>query len=122
MPSLDRKAKLRCALQAAFDQKAQELIVLNVSTLSSFTDYFVICHGESHRQVGGIARHIEEKMRSAGYKPLGIEGSTEGQWILMDYDDVVIHVFLKSVREFYDLERLWMDAPRVTLDDELSLR
>jgi len=63
-------------------------------------------------------RHIEEKMGEAGFKPLGIEGLAEGEWVLMDYNDIIVHIFQKSVRAYYDLERLWMDAPCIEVDDE----
>lgn len=69
----------------------------------------------------GIAKHIEEKMGEAGFKPLGIEGYREGKWILIDYDDIVVHIFQKPVREFYDLERLWIEAPHIEAGDEKSL-
>lgn len=113
----DQQGKLRQCVEAARDKKAQDLIVLDVRKISSFTDYFVICHGESHRQVGAVARHVEEKMKEVGYKPLGIEGYGEEQWILMDFGDIVVHVFLKSIRDFYDLERLWADAPLIAVDE-----
>lgn len=89
-----------------------------MAQFSSFTDYFVICDGQSSRQVKAIARHIKEKAGEAGFEPLGIEGYTEGQWVLLDYGEIVIHIFHKPIREFYDLERLWVDAPRIAIDEE----
>jgi ribosome-associated protein len=104
------------------DGKAEEIVILDVSQSSSFTDYFLVCQGQSSRQVKGIARHIEEKASEAGFEPLGIEGYQEGSWVLMDYDDIVIHVFHRPIREFYDIERLWSDAPRTTIDEEDTSR
>ena len=92
-----------------------------MSAVSSFADYFVICHGDSNRHVRAIAKHIEQKMEEAGFASLGIEGYAEGKWILIDYDDVVVHLFSKPVREFYDLERLWSEAPFVEIADDKSL-
>ncbi|MGB9698171.1 MAG: ribosome silencing factor [Thermodesulfobacteriota bacterium] len=103
-----------CA-RAALDHKAIDLVILSIQNLSSFADYFVICSGNSDRQVQAIAAHIEEKLAKEGLYPLGIEGKREGRWILLDYGEVVVHVFYQPVREFYDLERLWADAPRVNL-------
>jgi ribosome-associated protein len=94
------------------------LVVLKVAEISSFADYFLICHGDSSRQVQGIASNIEEKLKKTGFVPLGIEGYQEGSWVLMDYGDVIIHIFQKPIREFYDLERLWVDAPRLDVDEE----
>lgn len=112
-PRSDEKSFL-CA-RAALDHKAIDLVILEVKAISSFTDHFVICSGNSDRQVQAIASHIEEKLGRQGFCPLGVEGKREGRWVLLDYGDVVIHVFYHPVREFYDLERLWADAPRVKL-------
>jgi ribosome-associated protein len=97
------------------DRKAIGLVILEVKDLSSFTDYFLICSGNSDRQVQAIASHLEENLGKEGILPLGIEGKREGRWILMDYGDVVVHIFFHPVREFYDLERLWSEAARVEL-------
>lgn len=97
------------------DRKAIGLVILEVKDLSSFTDYFLICSGNSDRQVQAIASHMEEKLGKEGIHPLGIEGKREGRWILLDYGDVVVHIFFHPVREFYDLERLWSEATRVEL-------
>lgn len=98
------------------------MVVLEVKEVSSFADYFVICHGDSTRQVRGIARTIEERMKEAGFLPFGVEGAREGQWVLLDYEDIVVHVFLKPVREFYDLERLWSEAPRIPVNEGEPVR
>ena len=110
-PSSKEKASL-CA-RALLDRKAIDLVILEVTNLSSFTDYFLICSGNSDRQVQSLAFHVEEKLGKQGIHPLGIEGKREGRWILLDYGDVIVHVFYQPVREFYDLERLWLEAPRL---------
>lgn len=114
-PSQDRA--LDCA-RAAIDKKAENVKVLDLSNLSGFTDYFVIASGTSDRQVQAIADSIESEMRSAGVKLVSSEGYAEGRWVLMDFGDVVIHIFLDALREYYDLEALWSDAPRVKIPSE----
>jgi len=104
-----------CA-NAALEKKALDLIILDIKEISSFADYFIICSGNSSRQVQAIASTIEINLKKKGIYPLGIEGFNEGQWILLDYEDIIIHVFYQPLREFYELERLWADAPRVTLE------
>ena len=88
--------------------------------VSSFADTFVLVSGRSDRQVRSIADHIQRSLRNAGERPLGIEGHENGRWILMDFDDLVVHVFLAEVRELYNLERLWSDAPPIDLGIELD--
>jgi ribosome-associated protein len=90
-------------------------VILSIQNLSSFTDYFVICSGNSDRQVQAIASHIEGLLAAKGLFPLGIEGKREGRWVLLDYGEVVVHIFYHPVREFYDLEKLWIDAPQIDL-------
>jgi ribosome-associated protein len=109
---------LECA-RAALDKKAVDLVVLDVTGLTSIADYLVICTGRSDRQVQAIASAIDEELRKDGVRPIAVEGMTRGQWVLMDYTDVIVHVFYKPVREFYDLERLWEHAPRVQLPEPL---
>jgi ribosome-associated protein len=104
------------------ERKAIDLVILEVKDLSSFTDYFLICSGNSDRQVQAIAGHAEEKLGKEGLRPLGIEGKREGRWVLLDYGDVVIHVFYHPVREFYDLERLWSEAPQLELPPVRKVR
>ena len=119
MTSTDGLTKaLRCA-EAALDKKAVDLVVLDVGGLTSIGDYLVICTGRSDRQVQAIAQAIDQQLRPHGWRPIAIEGMTRGQWVLMDYGDVIVHVFYKPVREFYDLERLWEHAPHVQLPEPL---
>jgi ribosome-associated protein len=109
-------------INASLEKKAKDLLVLNVSEISAFADYFIICSGTSDRQVRAVAGSIQESLKKAGILPLGVEGDDAARWILLDYDDVIIHVFLESARAFYDLERLWSEAPRMAVpEDTVSL-
>ena len=103
----------KLSAQAALDKKAEDLIVLDVSGISSFADYFVIMSGRSTRHVQGLAEAVESKLRTKRMSNANTEGLQEGLWVLLDYDDVIVHIFYKETRGFYDLEGLWHDAPRV---------
>jgi ribosome-associated protein len=110
-------------ISTLLEKKAKDIVVLSVREISTFTDYFIICSGTSDRQVRAISSHIQESLKKAGLIPLGVEGEKEGKWILLDYDDVIVHVFLEAIRTFYDLERLWSEAPRIAVpDDTTSLK
>lgn len=104
-----------CAVEAR-RFKAIDLVLLDVSRFSSFADYFIICSGTSGRQVQGIADNLESSLKDKGLRPIGIEGKREGHWVLLDFGDVIIHVFYDPVRRFYDLESLWSEALRVDLE------
>ena len=108
---------LTCA-RAAIDKKAENVKILDLTDLSGFTEYFVICSGMSDRQVQAIANSVESAMISTGADALSSEGYGEGRWVLMDFGDVVVHVFLDALREYYDLETLWAEAPRVKIPSE----
>jgi ribosome-associated protein len=110
MQALD-KAKL--CLKIIMERKAINPVLFEVGKLLSITDYFLIASGNSSRQVQAIARHLQRRMREQGFRPDGIEGEQEGHWVLMDYGDLVIHLFYQPIREFYDLEGLWIEAPRM---------
>jgi ribosome-associated protein len=97
--------------EAAVDRKAGDVVALDVSGLTSFTDAFVIATGTSDRHVKAVADAVVERAASLGRKPLGVEGYDSGEWVLIDLDDVIVHVFREEKREHYDLERLWADAP-----------
>ena len=103
-------------VKAVMGKKALFPVVLNVRDLSSVADTFIICSGRSNRQVRAIAEHVLEEMKKQGIKPLSFEGLEEGHWVLMDYGDVIIHIFYEPVRSFYDLEGLWADAKRITTE------
>ena len=119
MTSPDGLQKALLCTRAALDKKALDLVVLDVSGLTSIADYLVFCTGRSDRQVQSIAQAIEEALGSEGERPISIEGMQRGQWVLLDCGDVIVHVFYQPVREFYDLERLWQHAPRVQLPEPL---
>lgn len=107
------RAMADVVVDAASDKKAEDILVLNVSEVTTFTDLFVICSGRGERQVQAIADAIVEKAKEAGRQPVGIEGYDAGRWVLIDLGDVVTHVFVPDERQLYRLERLWGDAPVV---------
>lgn len=112
----DTVERVREAVTAADDRKAMDLKVLHLQKVSDFTDYFLICSGTSERQVQAIADAVQEKLRAARVRPLHVEGYSRGQWVLIDYGDLVVHIFQEEPRRFYALERLWGDAPEVTAE------
>ncbi|CAM3815749.1 ribosome silencing factor [Mesobacillus zeae] len=103
---------LETAVKAADDKRAEDILVLNMKGISLVSDYFIICHGNSDRQVQAIAREIKEKAEELGYTIKRMEGFEEARWILIDIGDVVVHVFHRDERGYYNLERLWGDAPQ----------
>jgi ribosome-associated protein len=115
---MDGKTKALLCVQQTLDHKALDLVLLDVKAISSFADYFLICSGRSSRQVQGIADRLEEALREKGIRPLGVEGRREGHWVLMDYGDVIVHIFYEPTRSVYDLESLWSEAKLVDLDIE----
>ncbi len=110
--------KTKLCLKIIKERKAIDPVLFEVGKLTSISDYFLIASGNSSRQVQAITRHLQKRLREEGFRPYGIEGEHEGHWVLMDYGDVVIHLFYQPVREFYDLEGLWVEAPRVNLENE----
>lgn len=102
---------------AALEKKACDLVVLDVRGLTTIADYFIICSGRSDRQVQSIAQGLEEDSSEEGIKPFAVEGAQRGHWVLMDFSDVIVHVFYQPIREFYDLDGLWSDAPKAHLPD-----
>ena len=115
MKALD---KTKLCLEIIKERKAIDPVLFEVGKLTTITDYFLIASGNSSRQVQAITRHLQRRMREEGFRPYGIEGEQQGHWVLMDYGDIVVHLFYQPVREFYDLEGLWVEAPRVNLEDE----
>ena len=115
MSGLTRIAKAEAIAGAAIDLKAQDIVVLDVRNVLSFADTLILATGTSDRHTRAIADAIEARMLSLGERPLGSEGYDEGRWVLIDLTDVIVHVFLREVREFYDLERLWSEAPVLIL-------
>jgi len=111
------ESRVRLAVAAAVDKKAFDLDVLSVGALTSIADYFILTSASSERQAQAIADNVLERLRDElRVKPLLVEGSTPGRWILIDFGDFIVHVFTEDCRRFYGLERLWGDAPNVTAD------
>jgi ribosome-associated protein len=106
------------AARAAAAKQAEHITILDVHGLIVITDYFVVCSGETERQVRTIVEEIEKALRDLGRKPVRREGESERRWVLLDYVDLVVHVFTEQEREYYDLERLWGDAPRSAWEEE----
>ena len=111
-----RKA-LECA-RAALDKKAENVKVLELGSLSGLTDYFVICSALSDRQVQAIADSIRHEMQLQSYSLFSSEGYAEGRWVLLDFGDVIVHIFLDPLRDYYDLESLWADAVQIKIPAE----
>jgi len=116
----DSLAKALDCVRLALDKKAYDLVLLEVSDLTSLADYFLICTGRSDTQVQSIGQSIEQGMAQEGYRPISTEGYTIGQWVILDYGDIIAHIFYEPQRDFYDLERLWAKAPRVELPEPLA--
>ncbi len=103
------------AVQEARSKKAEDIVLLKIGPVNSFTDYFLICTGSNPRQCQAISDAIEITLKAEGVRPIGIEGYSSAEWILLDYGDFVVHIFSPQSRQFYALERLWKTATRVPL-------
>jgi ribosome-associated protein len=114
-PLQEIPAEISTVVEAAEDKKALDVLVLRLSALTAFTDYFVICSGNSSRQIQAISDEIELRLKRQGTPPFNIEGYNNAEWVLMDYGSFVVHIFSGQSRNFYDLERLWRDAEKVRL-------
>lgn len=106
-------AEVRVAVEAALGRKAEDLSVLDLRDLASFTDFFLITHGNSSRQNDAVAEAIEAALKPEGYRPLSVEGRETAEWVLLDYGSFVVHIFSRAARDRYALENLWGDAPRL---------
>ncbi|TDM04398.1 ribosome silencing factor [Macrococcus carouselicus] len=113
---MDSKQLLELAFKACDDKKAEEIIGIDVKEISGITDYYVICHANSDRQVQAIAREVKDQAEKNGIDVGKLEGFNEAQWVLVDLDDVVVHVFHKEERGYYNLERLYRDAEFITYE------
>lgn len=116
---MDSLKKVLAAVEAALEKKAYDLMVVEVEHLSSIADYFLIATGRSDVQVQAIARGIEDRMDRENEHAASIEGLHRAHWVVLDYDDIVAHIFLEPTREFYRLERTWIDAKEVPLPEPL---
>jgi ribosome-associated protein len=113
--STDSVPALDLYIKAVSEKKAQDLVVLDVRGLTDIADVFIICSGQSNRQVNAIADAAVASLKKHKIKPLSVEGTREGHWVLLDYGHVIIHVFYEPIRKFFDLEGLWADAKRLTI-------
>ena len=109
---------VQAAATAAADKKAADLVILDLREIASFTEFFLIGSGTNQRQVQAIADAVDERLRKDKKRPLHIEGYNAAEWILLDYGDFIVHVFSAPSRRFYDLERLWRDAKRITVKEQ----
>ena len=110
--SLDKHVKI--SINASREKKAEDIVVMDLRDISSFTDFFVVMQGNSKRQNIAICESIERQLKGERIKPLSVEGRKNAEWILMDYGHFIVHIFSKEAREFYFLEKLWGDAPRTS--------
>jgi ribosome-associated protein len=115
MPSDEKALRAQSALA---DARALDPVLLDMRPLTLITDYFLICHGTSNVHIRGLADAVLDALKEAKVGPYGIEGYDDARWILVDYGDVIVHIFAEEEREFYDLERLWSDAARLPAPTE----
>ena len=116
-PPLTRRSlppEVRLSVKTGQDKKAEDIIVLDLRDISSFTDFFVIMAGNSGRQNAAISESIEQELKKSRVMPIGVEGKEQAEWILIDYGSFVVHVFSRQARDYYSLEKLWGDAPRLS--------
>jgi len=107
----------RIAALAGMEKKAEHVAVLDLRDMGTYADFLVIMSAASDRQVGAVADAVDDALRKAGHRPIGVEGTEAGTWVLIDTGDVVVHVFQQDARDFYDLDRLWADAPRIKVEE-----
>ncbi len=112
-PDEQALALARRIVDLASDKKASDIVLLEIYGMTTLADYFVICSGSSERQLGAIADGIAEGLRDEGMKPIGREGSSNAHWMLLDFGSVIVHIMAQPERDFYQLERLWADAPLI---------
>lgn len=117
---MNTKEVLKNVVKAADDKRAEEIVVLNMQGISLIADYFVICHGNSDKQVQAIAREIKDTAEELDINVKKMEGFDEARWILVDMGDIVVHVFYRDERSYYNLERLWGDAPIENILEDIT--
>jgi len=118
--SISLNPSIKPFVNAVMGRKALQVVILDVRHLTSYADVFIICSGRSNRQVTAIADFVQRDLKIHGKKPINVEGKKEGHWVLMDYGDVIIHIFYESLRDFYDLEGLWIDAKPLSTEQLLE--
>jgi ribosome-associated protein len=111
------KEMAKCAYLALEDKKAEDITVIDISGVSVLADYFIIANGTNPNQVQALVDNVEEDLHKAGHDPKQIEGYRQGNWVLLDYGDIIVHVFDQENRLFYDLERIWRDGQEISLQD-----
>lgn len=114
------KEMAKIAYEALTEKKGEDVRAIQITEIASFADYFIIADGTNPSQISALVDNVEEKMSEAGYEPKRIEGVRNSSWILMDYGDIIVHVFSKEDRLFYDLERIWKDGKELTEEDLLA--
>ena len=114
--TMSLKPAIEPLVSAVLGRKAMQVVILDVRDLTSVADVFIICSGRSNRQVTAIADFVQRDLKKKGRRPLSVEGKKDGHWVLMDYGDVIIHIFYEPLRYFYDLEGLWIDAKRLSTE------
>lgn len=119
--TLSPQEKVNIIVQAAEERKSFDITILDIRTVSIVADYFIICSGRSNTHVQAIAENIQKRLKETDTRALHLEGFKEGRWILLDYGDVVVHVFQEAERQFYNLERLWRDAEVVDLPVNINI-
>ncbi|HXN07067.1 MAG TPA: ribosome silencing factor [Nitrospiria bacterium] len=117
--TISSKEKARTAAMAALSKKAEETVVYEIKKVSDIADYFVICSADSQPQIRAILDEIMVTLEKKGVRPLQIEGAASSHWVLIDYEDVIVHIFRKETREFYNLDGLWGDSPVLDLDEAI---
>jgi len=117
----DSKEKAVTAANTAADKKAADTVILELTDLSSIADYFIICTGENQAQIRAISEAIKEGFQKQNISPIGVEGLKFARWVLMDYGDIIVHIFSRETRDFYELERFWIDAPRVPFEEKKKI-
>lgn len=116
------KDSLKLALAALENKKAFDIVLLDISKVASFANYFLMCSGDSSRQIQAITDEVEKRLKENGIRPNHIEGYRHAEWVLLDYVDFVVHVFSKNARAYYDLERLWRDGKRLDVQKLLTVK
>lgn len=112
LPKRNLPTSIKKVVKLAQAKKGEEIVVLQLKEFTSFTDYFIIMHGQSERQILAIYEHIQTELKKMNFRPLGVEGVANAEWVLMDYGDFIVHIFSRQAREYYSLEKLWGDAPK----------
>lgn len=120
--SPDARALAQAAAHLAGEKKASDVRILDVEGVCGYADYFVVCSAPSERQSGAIAKNVDDSLRRGGVKPISTEGLRQGNWALIDYGDLVVHVFLDSARDYYDLEGFWSDGKTLPVDEDEGIR